>query len=129
MDRTARNQDDRLEAGMAAQRVLLDDAVRRGAQQAGWKAGLGGAAARASLGTDAPLVGVLLDTTSTIPGATVSLDGWTAPRAEAEIALRGGLRRGDVVILGSMVPVQTIGSGGTFTVMLDDHEPVSVRFA
>jgi len=235
MDSTAGTLDDRLDAGMAAQRGLLHDAVERGARQVGWKAGLGTAAARASLGTVAPLVGFLLDATSVIPGATVSLDGWTSPRAEAEIALRvgrdvpegtpqdevigffdaiapaielvdlsfpptdvsrvlagniyhrawctgafrplpsiddlrasrarvssmdqeldlvtdveaatgpardvvgevgrvaarhgRGLRQGDVVILGSMVPVQTIGSGGTFAVMLDDHEPVSVRFA
>jgi len=234
MDRTTRPHDELVDGGMPALLALLADAEQHGARQVGWKAGLGTAAARAALGTDAPLVGFLLDTTRTTPGASVTLTDWAAPRAEAEIALRiardvpdgtppdqvvehvdafaaaielvdldppptevarvlsgniyhrawctgafrpltaaldlrtsrarirsmdadlepvsdveaatgparevlaevgriaarsgRGLRRGDIVILGSMVPPQAIGPGGTFTVALDDAEPVSVRF-
>jgi len=234
MDRTRTAHDELVNSGMGAMLQLLAEAEQHGARQVGWKAGLGTAAARAALGTAAPLVGFLLDTSRTTPGASVTLTGWAAPRAEAEIALRiardvpagtppdrvvehvdafapaielvdldppptevarvlsgniyhrawctgafrpltaaldlrtsgasirsmdvdlepvsdveaatgparevlaevgriavrsgRGLRRGDIVILGSMVPPQTIGAGGTFTVALDDAEPVSVRF-
>jgi 2-keto-4-pentenoate hydratase len=226
--------DERLDVGMAAQRTLVDEAVRRGAVPRGWKAGLGTTAARAALGTDAPLVGHLLDTTWCAPGSSISLEGWSAPIAEAELALRigedvpagvapeeaidhvdalapaielvdldppptdvarilagnlfhrawstgafrplhnvtdlrtsrarvrsmgldlevvtdveaatgsardvvaevfriatrygRGLVRGDVIILGSMVPPQAVLPGGAFAVTLDDHPPLSVRF-
>lgn len=227
--------DARFDVGMSGQQALLAEATGSGAQQVGWKAGLGSPAARTTLAIDAPLVGFLLDATRVDPGATVAVSGWTAPRAEAEIALRlgsdvaadadpdtaiakvaavavaielvdlappptdvaatlagnifhrhwatgpflpvdgplrfdgatarvhamgedldvvsdveaatgragdvlaevarmaarygRGLRGGDVVILGSMVPPHPVGPGGTFRVALDGHEPIELRLA
>jgi 2-keto-4-pentenoate hydratase len=53
----------------------------------GWKAGFGSAAAMERLGTTAPLFGLLTDATLLEPGATVSLDGWTNPLLEPELAI------------------------------------------
>jgi 2-keto-4-pentenoate hydratase len=82
--------DDRLDPGMTAQVELLRDAEAGGAMQAGWKAGFGSSAWREKFGLAAPLIGFLLDTTRTEPGAHVALGSWTAPRGEAEIAMRLG---------------------------------------
>jgi 2-keto-4-pentenoate hydratase len=79
-----------LDAGMEAQQELLRTAEARGATQAGWKAGFGTRHWRDTFGLDAPLVGFLLDTTLVPVGTPVSLAGWTAPRAEAELAMRLG---------------------------------------
>lgn len=83
--------DARIAAGTVRQRSLLHAATESGSTVVGWKAGLGAPAARASLGLSAPLVGFLSDTTRVAPGATVDVAGWTAPRAEAEIAVRIGV--------------------------------------
>lgn len=53
----------------------------------GWKAGFGSAAAMERLGTTAPLFALLTDATLLEPGATVSLDGWTKPLLEPELAI------------------------------------------
>jgi len=82
--------DERLDAGMQAQTVLLARAGGDSAVQAGWKAGFGTAAWRETFGLDAPLVGFLLDTTRLASGAEVSIGHWSTPRAEAEIAVRLG---------------------------------------
>jgi 2-keto-4-pentenoate hydratase len=81
--------DDRLDAGMAAQQELLRTTEADGATQAGWKAGFGTRHWRDTFGLDAPLVGFLLDTTR-VPAGDVSVGDWTAPRAEAELAMRMG---------------------------------------
>lgn len=68
---------------------LLDaqcDAVDRGAERLGWKAGFGAPAALASLGTDRPLVGFLTRDRLLPDGATVDVSGWTRPMLEAEVA-------------------------------------------
>jgi 2-oxo-3-hexenedioate decarboxylase len=82
--------DDRLDPGMRAQVALLRDAESGGAAQAGWKAGFGTSAWREKFGLAAPLVGYLLDTTRIDPDAHVAVGSWTAPRGEAEIAMRLG---------------------------------------
>ena len=83
--------DDRLDPGMVAQAERLASALAAGSTQVGWKAGLGSPAWRTTFGLDAPLIGFLLDTTRITSGAVVPLDDWTAPRAEAELAvLMGG---------------------------------------
>jgi 2-keto-4-pentenoate hydratase len=82
--------DDRLDPGMTAQAALLRDAEATGAMQAGWKAGFGTPTWRAQFGLAAPLVGFLLDTSRIEPDAHVAIGAWTAPRGEAEIAMRLG---------------------------------------
>jgi 2-keto-4-pentenoate hydratase len=73
---------------MQAQMGLLSRMGSTGAVQSGWKAGLSTAAARRMFGHDVALVGFLLDTTRIANGAEVGIGEWTAPRAEAELALR-----------------------------------------
>jgi 2-keto-4-pentenoate hydratase len=82
--------DQHLDAGMSAQQELLRSAESAGATQAGWKAGFGTRHWRDTFGLDAPLVGFLLDTTLVPEGEPVSVGSWTAPRAEAELAMRMG---------------------------------------
>lgn len=80
--------DERMNAGMQAQAGLLAHMEASGAMQAGWKAGLSSAAARAMFQHDVALVGFLLDTTRIVSGSEVAIGNWTAPRAEAELAMR-----------------------------------------
>jgi 2-keto-4-pentenoate hydratase len=82
--------DDRLDAGMLAQQGLLQAAESDGAKHAGFKAGFGTSAWRETFGLNAPLVGFLLDTTLLPAGSAVPVGTWTAPRAEAELAMRLG---------------------------------------
>ena len=68
---------------------LLDvqcDAVDRGAERLGWKAGFGAPAALAALGTDRPLVGFLTRDRLLPDGASVDVSSWTKPVLEAEVA-------------------------------------------
>lgn len=83
--------DARLAAGISHQRTLLQDATAAGATVLGWKAGLGAPTLRTSLGLSAPLIGFLFDTSRVRPGTTVDVAAWTAPRAEAEVAVRIGV--------------------------------------
>jgi len=61
--------------------------IEAGEAPLGWKLGMGVPAAMAKLGTDAPLVGYLLEPARVDHGATVSLDGWAQPKLEPEIAV------------------------------------------
>lgn len=85
------NGDVRVEAGLAAQRILLADRIAAGAEQVGWKIGFGSPSGLALLDLGAPLMGHLLssgNSTSDGPGDVVHVlvDDWTAPVIEAEIA-------------------------------------------
>jgi 2-keto-4-pentenoate hydratase len=82
--------DDRLDDGMTRQRRLLAAAEAQGASQIGWKAGFGTLGWRERFGLDAPLVGFLLDRTRLHDDASVAIGTWSAPRAEAELAVRLG---------------------------------------
>lgn len=234
MTTDAISDDARLVAGIAHQQALLSEATAAGSTVVGWKAGLGAPAARAALGLRAPLIGFLFDTTRAESRGTVDITRWSAPRAEAEIAVRlgvdvppdasasqaldavdavasaielvdltqppadpaqvlagniyhrvwltgpflpvdgmltlsgrtvrvetstagtltvedlemltgpvgavlvevarmaarigRGLRAGDIVLLGSVVPLQEVSSGGSFRVVLDGRQPVEVTF-
>ena len=64
--------------------------IEAGEASLGWKLGMGVPAAMAKLGTDAPLVGYLLERARVDDGATVSLDGWSNPKLEPEIAVHLG---------------------------------------
>ena len=64
--------------------------IEAGEASLGWKLGMGVPAAMAKLGTDAPLVGYLLERARVDDGAAVSLDGWFNPKLEPEIAVHLG---------------------------------------
>jgi 2-keto-4-pentenoate hydratase len=71
---------------MSRQFELRKQKLDAGAKQIGWKVGLGAKAAMERCKITAPVVGFLLDRAELKPGATVSLQGWTKPVGEIEIA-------------------------------------------
>ena len=72
---------------MLAQLTERRRRIEAGEEPLGWKLGMGVPAAMAKLGTDAPLVGYLLSPARVDDGGTVSLDGWSNPKLEPEIAV------------------------------------------
>lgn len=103
--------DDRLDPGMRAQAELLRDMEASGAVQAGWKAGFGTGAWREKFSLAAPLIGFLLDTSRIGPDAQVAVGSWTAPRGEAEIAMRlGSDVPGDATPEAALAAVDAIAS-------------------
>jgi 2-keto-4-pentenoate hydratase len=80
-------QDPRLQRGMSAQLAERRRRLEAGERSLGWKVGFGTPAAMERLGIDAPLTGFLTDAARIEPGATVSLDGWTRPLLEPEVAV------------------------------------------
>jgi 2-keto-4-pentenoate hydratase len=78
--------DPRIAAGMRRQFELRQQNLAAGAKQIGWKVGLGAPAALERCKLTKPVVGFLLDRAELKAGATVSLNGWTKPVAEIEIA-------------------------------------------
>jgi 2-keto-4-pentenoate hydratase len=75
---------------MLAQLTERRRRIEAGEASLGWKLGMGVPAAMAKLGTDAPLVGYLLEPARVDDGAAVSLDGWSHPKLEPEIAVHLG---------------------------------------
>lgn len=68
----------------------LDDrrrAAAAGDRPIGWKLGFGSAAAQHAAGVDAPFVGHLLESGRRASGTQLSVQGWTAPALEPEIAV------------------------------------------
>jgi 2-keto-4-pentenoate hydratase len=82
--------DPRIERGMLAQLTDRAQRLEGGESSLGWKLGMGVPAAMAKLGTDAPLVGFLLASGRVEDGGTVSLDGWSNPKLEPEVAVHLG---------------------------------------
>lgn len=82
--------DPRIADGTARMLARRDAVLADGANHLGWKLGFGAPAALSKFGTDRPLVGFLVDTLSIADGSTVSLDGWTKPVLEAEVAVHIG---------------------------------------
>lgn len=86
---------------MLAQLTERRRRIEDGEASLGWKLGMGVPAAMAKLGTDAPLVGYLLEPARVEDGASVSLEGWSNAKLEPEIAvhmaadLAPGASRGD----------------------------------
>jgi 2-keto-4-pentenoate hydratase len=62
-------------------------AIEAGERPIGWKLAFGAAAAQQSLQIDAPLVAGLMAGGVLASGATVSVEGWTKPALEPELAL------------------------------------------
>ena len=77
-------------AACARQLARRDVELADGAHQVGWKIGFNTPAIQQAFGLSDPVVGYLLDRGVTTDGATVSLDGWTAPAVEVEVAVRVG---------------------------------------
>ncbi len=75
-----------MEKLLARRAKLLAD----GATPIGWKLAFGTEVAMSKLGTTGPVVGFLTDKTQIAPGGDCSIDGWTAPKLEPEIAIHLG---------------------------------------
>jgi 2-keto-4-pentenoate hydratase len=71
---------------MASQLRIRSHLLGEGARALGWKAGFGSADAMARFSTDGPLVGFLTDRSLVESGASCSLEGWTNPLLEIEVA-------------------------------------------
>src|SRR3981081_3045464 len=78
--------DPRVVAGMAAQLARRAKLLDSGVRHLGWKAGFASAPARERFGTTGPLVGFLTDRGLLRSGSSITVDGWTQPVLEAEIA-------------------------------------------
>ena len=91
--------DPRVRRGMEAQLALRAERLAAGDTALGWKVGFGTPEAFEKLGTGAPLVGFLLRSALAPSGAAHSLDGFSRPALEPEVAVRVG-RDGAVSALG-----------------------------
>jgi 2-keto-4-pentenoate hydratase len=99
--------------GTRKQLAERDRMLGEGATWLGWKLGLGAPPAREKWGVKGPIAGFITEATLLEPGATVSLDGWTKPVLEAEVAVRVardavGARVG---ALGLAIELADLGSG------------------
>jgi 2-keto-4-pentenoate hydratase len=79
--------DPRILRGMEKQLRLRQDRLKAGEKLVGWKVGFGAPAALQRLSLDAPLVGFLTDKVLLPSNATVSIQGWTKPAVEPEVAV------------------------------------------
>lgn len=82
--------DPRILAGMRKQMAERGARLAGGERRLGWKAGFGASAALEKFKLDGPLVGYLMQSGRLESGARVSLQGWTKPIAEPEIAVHMG---------------------------------------
>jgi 2-keto-4-pentenoate hydratase len=83
-------EDDRIVRGMEQQLRARRELLSSGGKSLGWKLAFGGPAAMARLHINAPLVGFLMQSAVVPTGSTISLEGWTKPAAEPELALYMG---------------------------------------
>jgi 2-keto-4-pentenoate hydratase len=82
--------DPRVVAGMERLLARRAELLAEGATPIGWKLAFGTEVAMSKLGTTGPVVGFLTDRTLIAPGGDCSIDGWTAPKLEPEIAIHLG---------------------------------------
>jgi 2-keto-4-pentenoate hydratase len=106
-------EDPRVIDGTRRQLAERDRILGEGATRLGWKLGLGAPPAREKWAIKGPGAGFITDATLLASGATQSLDGWTKPVLEAEVAVRvavdsGGARVG---ALGLAIELADLGSG------------------
>jgi 2-keto-4-pentenoate hydratase len=93
-----------LEAGMQALLARREAELSDGARPVGWKVGFNLPALWPQLGIDAPVAGYLTSSTVMAPGSAVSLEGWTRPVLEPEIAITVG-EDGSVAALAPAIEV------------------------
>lgn len=79
--------DSRILRGMEKQLEARQKRLDAGEEPIGWKVGFGAPASLKNLNLNAPLVGFLTEKAMLPPGSTLSLDGWTRPAAEPEVAV------------------------------------------
>ena len=82
--------DPRVRRGMEKQLAWRRERLAAGEKAIGWKVGFGAPAILARLGIEKPLVGFLTDRARLQSGIAISLQGWTKPVAEPEIAVYMG---------------------------------------
>jgi 2-keto-4-pentenoate hydratase len=106
-------EDPRAIDGTHRQLAERDRILATGAKRLGWKLGLGAPPAREKWEIKGPAAGFITDATLLDSGASQSLDGWTKPVLEAEVAVRVlrdavGAR---VAALGLAIELADLGSG------------------
>jgi len=82
--------DPRIMRGMEKQLRLRQARLSAGEKPIGWKVGFGAPTSLENLRLDGPLVGFLTDKILLPTNATVSVEGWTKPAMEPEIAVTMG---------------------------------------
>lgn len=80
-------EDARILRGMERQLKLRRKRLNAGEKSIGWKVGFGAPASLKNLRLDGPLIGFLTDKILLPLDATVSIEGWTRPVMEPEIAV------------------------------------------
>jgi 2-keto-4-pentenoate hydratase len=96
------SKDERVTRGMKSQLGDRRRAIARDDRGLGWKLGFGTEAAMKKLGTDAPLVGYLLESARLESGAVVDISNWGNPRLEPEIVARVG-EDGGIAAIGAAI--------------------------
>lgn len=79
--------DKRIELGMRQQLRQRKELILAGQTPLGWKLAFGGSAAMERLQINAPLVGFLMKDAVIPSGGTISIENWTKPAAEPELAV------------------------------------------
>ena len=100
--------DQRVLEGMRLQLAARSTRIAAGVQPLGWKAGFGAPAALQGFELSGPLVGFMMRDGLLASGSKISLDGWTKPVAEPEIAIWFGA---DVIEPGDRDAVRAAISG------------------
>jgi 2-keto-4-pentenoate hydratase len=82
--------DKRIDLGMRQQLRQRKELILAGKTPLGWKLAFGGPAAMERLQINAPLVGFLMHDAVLPSGRTISVENWTKPAAEPELAVHLG---------------------------------------
>lgn len=112
--------DPRVLEGTRTMLALQRGRVAAGAGRLGWKAAFGSPSGQAALGLTRPLVGFLTRDRRLEPGVTASVEGWTAPRLEAEVAVHLGR---DLPTCPSRTQVEQAVAGLSAAIELADLDP------
>lgn len=111
--------DPRVRRGMETQLALRRERLSAGETPLGWKVGFGTLEAFEKLGTGAPLVGFLLRSALAPSGAAYSLDGFSRPALEPEVAVRMG-EDGAVSALGPAFEIADVDPDADLEAILAD---------
>src|SRR3954451_7747424 len=94
--------DERISRGMERQLADLRRQLDRDERPLGWKLGFGTESAMKTLGTDAPLVGHLVQASRLESGAVVDISNWDTPKLEPEVVARAG-EKGEITAIGAAI--------------------------